>query len=376
MQTFINQYSVKVYNYSIKPLFLSIFCLLTISLFANNVDKSSKKEKKIKKQLNGGVNLSLLEHYWDNPNDLLKTNIVLKLNEIKSAGFSSVRVPVAFDMFLRGGSTNLRTDLIDKLGEAYNTCHDLDMRMIITYHYGKLTNENGYSERDKILWIWKQIQNKFLGMGYDDLFFELYNEPTIDRNYWKRDITYIVNGLRYEDKNRYYIVGGTNYNNVDELLELGKLDDDKIFYTFHFYDPYIFTHQGAQWTKEKSYITGLPYPYKRRKMPKMPPEARGTLVETNFLQYPNEANKDFIYNRLRLIAYNCKKKNMPLICTETGVINLVPENYRSNYLEDITSILYKLDIPTHLWDYDQTFTVTETPGVAMRCLRSWIRKTR
>ncbi len=376
MQTFINQYSVKVYNYSIKPLFLSIFCLLTISLFANNVDKSSKKEKKIKKQLNGGVNLSLLEHYWDNPNDLLKTNIVLKLNEIKSAGFSSVRVPVAFDLFLRSGSTNLRTDLIDKLGEAYNTCHDLDMRMIITYHYGKLTNENGYSERDKILWIWKQIQNKFLGMGYDDLFFELYNEPTIDRNYWKRDITYIVNGLRYEDKNRFYIIGGTNYNNVDELLELGKLDDDKLFYTFHFYDPYIFTHQGAQWTKEKSYITGIPYPYKRRKMPKMPTEARGTLVETNFLQYPNEANKDFIYNRLRLIAYNCKKKNMPIICTETGVINLVPENYRCNYLEDITSILYKLDIPTHLWDYDQTFTVTETPGVAMRCLKRWLRKTR
>lgn len=81
----------------------------------------------------------------------------------------------------------------------------------------------------------------------ENLFLELYNEPTTDMDIWKSTATTLVRELRKEDPERIFIIGGANYNGINELLNMGKLstDDGKIFYTLHFYEPYIFTHQGA-----------------------------------------------------------------------------------------------------------------------------------
>ena len=104
-----------------------------------------------------------------------------------------------------------------------------------------------------------------------------------------------------EDKNRIYIIGGTNYNSLDELMQFGKINDDRILYTFHFYEPYIFTHQGAEWTKDKTYITGFPYPYQKNKMPFLPSFAKGTFVERDYEKYSSEATKAYLSERFRNI---------------------------------------------------------------------------
>ncbi|MGL1255177.1 hypothetical protein ACSTLX_26070, partial [Vibrio parahaemolyticus] len=69
-----------------------------------------------------------------------------------------------------------------------------------------------------------------------------------------------------------------NYNSIDELKNLGRISDSRTLYTFHFYEPFIFTHQGADWEAEKTYITGIPYPYKESNMPVLPKKAKGTDV--------------------------------------------------------------------------------------------------
>lgn len=218
---------MKIYfNYIKLTLLFGIFNFSS-SLFANSVDKCktmNNKYQKIPLQFGSGINLSLLEHTWENPADLLNTNIEIKLKQIKKIGFKTVRLPVAFDMFLQPNSSNLQIQLIDKLGDTYNKCSALGLNLIITYHYGKVYygSTNRFSERDRILWMWKQIQNKFRGLGYNNVFFDLYNEPTEERSAWKDDAIFLVNGLRWEDKERIYIIGGTNYNNADELLDLGK----------------------------------------------------------------------------------------------------------------------------------------------------------
>ena len=40
-------------------------------------------------------------------------------------------------------------------------------------------------------------------------------------------------------KRRLIIIGGNNYNSVDTLYELDKMEDNNLIYTFHFL--YIFT---------------------------------------------------------------------------------------------------------------------------------------
>ncbi len=365
----------------IKPTLLLTFLIYSCLVFANTVDKYKINEiykEKLPLNLGGGVNLSLLEHTWENANDLLNTDIEQKLKDIKNIGFKTVRLPVAFDMFLQPNSSNLQQQLVDKLGDTYNKCHSLGLKLIITYHYGKIYygSNNRFSERDRILWMWKQVQNKFKGFGYEDIFFELYNEPTEERNAWKEDISFLVNGLRWEDKERYYVLGGTNYNNADELLDLGKLSDDKILYTIHFYEPFLFTHQGAEWAKEKTYITNVPYPYNKKKMPNLTSQAIGTAVEQDYTKYPAEGTKEFMALRLRRVLDECKKNNMPLICTEAGVIASADDKSRNQYLADITNIMQELGIPTVLWDYDQRFSILQRPGKPLKGLRDWLKSSK
>ncbi len=360
-------------------LLIVLFSIMTSPLFANTVDNCVDKKyncAQIPPNMGAGVNLSLLEHTWEPPDSLLKVDINHKLTAIKNAGFKTVRIPVAFDMYLQPNSSNLQVALLDKLGDAYNTCEKLGLTLIITYHYGKVYygSDNRLSERDRIMWMWKQMQNKFRGMGYQNLFFELYNEPTEERTAWKEDINYIVKGLRWEEKDRYYIIGGTNYNNADELLDLGKIDDDKILYTIHFYEPYIFTHQGAEWVKNHTYITNIPYPYEKRRMPTLDRAYKGSDIEQDYAKYPAEGTKEYIRVRLRRITEECKKKNMPLICTEAGVINQADEKYRRNYLEDITGIMDELNIPLLLWDYDQKFSIVIRNQKIMKEVRLWLER--
>ncbi len=351
--------------------------IFSSSLFANTVDNCKTKDNKYQQiplNLGGGVNLSLFEHTWEKAADLLNTNLEPKLKQIKNIGFKTVRLPVAFDMFLQPNSSNFDMQLIDKLGDTYNKCHSLGLNLIITHHYGKIYygSTNRFSERDRILWMWKQIQNKFRGMGYNDIFFELYNEPTEERMAWKDDATFLVNGLRWEDKERIYIIGGTNYNNADELFDLGKLNDDKILYTIHFYEPFLFTHQGAEWAKEKTYITNVPYPYSKKKMPSIPDQAKGTSVEQDYFKYPAEGTKEFIALRLRRIVDECKKREMQLICTELGVIDLADDKSRNQYLCDVTNIMQELNIPIILWDLDRNFNVTKN-GKPLKGIKDWLK---
>jgi endoglucanase len=330
----------------------------------------------IKRDLGGGVTISLYEHYWDKSDDLLKDDINAKLENIAKSGFKTVRLPISFDIFLQPNSSNLQTGLLVKLKSIYHICAENKLNLIITYFYGKLDNTNINSEIDRISWMWKQIQRSFSGEGYANLFFELYNEPVIDNFHWKNFITTLVQYLRYEDANRIYIIGGTNYNSLDELKELGKLPDEKLFYTFHFYEPFIFTHQGAQWTDNKTYLTGLPYPYYKNKMPLLTPEAKGTSVEINYNKYPHEATTAYITERFRNIAEFCKKNNMPLICTETGVITLADKSSRKNYLTTVTGILSGMGIQTVLWDYDQKFSIKKDNDKILGYLKPWLKKSK
>lgn len=139
-------------------------------------------------------------------------------------------------MFMQPQSSNLTKEILQKLQDIYKNCSKLKLNLVVTYHYGKLNPDNAYTEFERVVWIWKQVQNQFRNQGYDKLFFEVYNEPTIEPYKWKDIATKIVQYIRYEDANRIYIVGGTNYNNIDELKELYRLPDDKILYTFHFYE--------------------------------------------------------------------------------------------------------------------------------------------
>jgi endoglucanase len=366
--------NVKIDNQlKLKPILISL-CFIVL-LLTSCTRKGFPTMQQMKENLGAGTNISLLENTWTKPEELLNTDLTPKLNLIASQGFKTVRLPVAFDLFTFPNSSTLQPQLLTKLKEIYYVCYNLKLHLIVTYHYGLLDNNSLFNEEiNHVSWIWKQVQKEFKGHGYEYLFFELYNEPTMTDDRWKQTAQKLISYIRGEDNNRIYIVGGSDYNSINALIKMGKLEDEKTMYCFHFYEPYIFTHQGADWTGDKSFMTGFPYPYKRRKMPTMSKEAIGTSVEKDYSKYYYEGTKDYLNDRINQIANFCAKNNMLVICTEAGVINTADEPSRNNYLKDITSSAYQYRIPMVLWDYDQKFSIKADSQSVLPSIQKWIRK--
>lgn len=372
----------QVIDYSVNLKFklrsTSIFITTLLTLLLGNItlqSQPSKDLKKISRSLGQGVNISFLEQYWIAPDELYKKNIDPLLESIADAGFETVRLPVAFDHFMADSYAQLNDGILQKLHYLYKRCELLDLKLVIVYHYGKLNNDNRYSENDRIIRLWKQVIDAMKGYSTNHLFYELYNEPTTDMDVWKSTATTLVRELRKEDEDRIFIIGGANYNGINELLYMGKLsiDDGKILYTFHFYEPYIFTHQGADWTPEKTFITGFPYPYCERKMPGLYNAPSQSQLALDYERYPREANYDAVRSRIRDIKIAADRLNLPLICTETGVINLADKKSRAAYLRDITTIMDEFDIPVMLWDYSEKFSILHN-GRVIKQLRPWLKK--
>jgi endoglucanase len=56
--------------------------------------------------------------------------------------------------------------------------------------------------------------------------------------------------VRETNPDRFVIIGPVNWNNVDELANLRLPEEDRrIIGTFHYYNPFHFTHQGAEWNE-------------------------------------------------------------------------------------------------------------------------------
>ncbi|MBX3029673.1 MAG: cellulase family glycosylhydrolase, partial [Chloroflexi bacterium] len=75
------------------------------------------------------------------------------------------------------------------------------------------------------------------------------NEPNgaLDAELWNAMIERAVARIRETDPDRWIVVGPVDWNAIGALPSLELPDDDRLVLTVHYYDPFEFTHQGADW---------------------------------------------------------------------------------------------------------------------------------
>lgn len=101
---------------------------------------------------------------------------------------------------------------------------------------------------------------------------ELINEPRVgckgaEQARWQEIVSKLVTQARAGSKTLPIIVSGGCASTPDGLIALNPkaFDDKNIFYTFHYYEPFSFTHQGAQFIPwADKYLDQVPWPYSRR----------------------------------------------------------------------------------------------------------------
>ncbi|MES2809513.1 MAG: cellulase family glycosylhydrolase [Bacteroidota bacterium] len=344
-----------------------IICVAIVILFMPMQATTAKSKPTMPQQralafkrarsLDNGVSISWLEQTWakDIINDNGPTKADFEL--LKTLGFKSVRLPVAFAFF---ESKNISADSVyGRINKVVKLCQLYGIKLIIDYHYGELNDNNYLTETPKIINTWLKITNYYKNQSADDLFFELYNEPPhMNTQIWKDAAYNIVTAIRKVDKKRTLIVGASNFNSIYELSRFVRLPDENIIYTVHFYEPFLFTHQGALWVGDQVATTGVPFPYNAEKFPALNPKTKGTWGETNYYQYRTDGNEQSLVDKLLIVKKWAIKYNVPLICSEYGVYNKYTDlDSRCRYIKAIRRTLKKLNIPGMMWEYNDNFSI-------------------
>lgn len=125
-----------------------------------------------------------------------------------------------------------------------------DLRIIVNMHHYDAAHEDPEGERARLVGMWEQIAARYADQPAE-VYFELFNEPqrqfTERPELWNDIAAELLEVVRRENPTRNVLVGPVGFNSIDELDVLVLPDDPHLITTVHLYEPFPFTHQGADW---------------------------------------------------------------------------------------------------------------------------------
>jgi len=284
---------------------------------------------------------------------------------IKAMGFDHVRFTLnAESMFRRGQADRIPPEYLAMVDGAVKMILDHDLNIIIDIHpesdfKQRLVTDDTFVEQ--FADFWRALARHYSALDPEKAFFEILNEPEFrDRYRWQGVQTRLATAIREGAPNHTIIAAGANWSSSNELLFLEPLYDPNVIYNFHFYDPHIFTHQGATWsTNFQHYLTNVPYPSTpenvRASAAQVPDAINRQTVARYGLDQWNAARVDA---EIAEVAAWGKRWNVPLTCNEFGVYrNAANPNDRAAWISDVRKTLEKYGIGWTMWDYAGGFAV-------------------
>jgi len=283
--------------------------------------------------------------------------------DVKNLGADVVRLPIRLHSMTSGPPYYTINPILFKL---------LDIAVDWAEKYGLYIILENASSRpghptdddvDKILLpVWTQMANHFKNRT-SYVIYEIFSEPygSITSARWGEIQGKVIETIRRYDQDRIIIIGGTDWNSIDALSAVPNYKDPNLIYTFHFYDPVLFTHQGADWMGPPSYasLKGVPFPYDKKRMPRIPSDLKGTWI-SDFLahSYPNAATYKALSDQLNKAVAFSLKRDVPIFCGEFGVLRTNCRNEdRVRWYKYVANALSIRNISRTSWDYYGDFGI-------------------
>jgi endoglucanase len=283
--------------------------------------------------------------------------------DVKSIGVDVIRLPIHLHN-MAGDAPDYTLDplFLGFLDQAVDWAEKYGMYLILDNHSFDAVAPTDPTIDKILIPVWTQMAQRYKDRS-SYVLYEVLNEPHgIDAPLWADIQGRVIEAIRATGDKHSIIVGGVEYNSIDELLNLPTYPDDNIIYNFHFYDPYLFTHQGETWGFPPNLRTlkGMPFPFNAHKIPKIPAELRGTWVESSVRNvYRNDATVEALAKQLdKAVKFSQERGGVPLFCGEYGVYipNSLQED-RVRWYAAVTKLFAERGIAHTSWDYFGDFGI-------------------
>ncbi len=197
------------------------------------------------------------------------------------------------------------------------------------------------------------------------VFLELMNEPhdLPDAAVWNDLQARLVRAVRDSAPRHTLICTGDSWGGIDGLKRCRPVADDNVVYSFHFYEPHNFTHQGATWGFDAwRDMANVPYPATPESL-KAAGEALESKRAREVLAWSAKNDPwtaEAIRARIDGASAWAREHKAVLYCGEFGVYRLkAPGEARRQWLRDVVGSLDANSIGWAMWDYAGGFALVE-----------------
>lgn len=305
-----------------------------------------------------GVNFTIWLEY--RPTDQINEDFFSKkdFENVKKLGCDVVRLPIHFENFCKAEDGYRIPDKITRiLDKAVGWAEELGIYIILDFHNSTTVDSKTTADVENILFpVWTQLAERYKAHS-EYVIYELMNEPHgIEIPVWNDIIARLFDKVRSIDAKHWIVVGGADWNSFYGMTQLPVFEDDKVIYTFHFYDPHTFTHQGAPWCHMER-VVGIPFPYSPEKMPPVPENPTERELKC-FETYPENGTIEAVEKFFEQYAEFSIERNAPIYCGEFGCFApTIDKEQRENWYRIVTNRLEERNISRTSWDYYGTFGI-------------------
>ncbi len=284
------------------------------------------------------------------------------LINIKTLGCDVIRLPINLHAMTSGSPDYIIDPLLFSfLDQVVDWAEQLDLYLILDNHSFDPEVDTEPNVVDILVPVWTQMANHYKNRS-NLVCYEILNEPHgISDQDWNSIQQTVINAIRSVDLIHTIIVGPANWNSYKNLDAMPTYTDTNLIYTFHFYDPFIFTHQGTTWTNPSlKSLAGMPFPYSPNNMPELPYEFLGTWVASSYSVYDGDGTAWNIYDLIQIPAGFKEARDVPVFCGEFGTYREnVNDAHRDMWYFWVRMLFDYYGISWATWDYKGGFGVFE-----------------
>lgn len=280
---------------------------------------------------------------------------------MRRIGLRHVRLCVAPSVVLDPREGQLRQEMVGLLEAAIERFHRADLAVVVDIHHEDRQAERDPSWRRALERLWAALAERMRALDPNRTLLEILNEPVFEghEEEWIQWNLRLAEIIRANAPEHTMITSGPNWGGIGGLRRMRPIGDPNVIYSFHFYEPFPFTHQGATWSSEEvKPLRQVPYPSS--------PEAVAPLLAELSNHPRSQAMLEWYgrqrWNRDRLRAHFQeaidwgREHGVPLYCGEFGVYpRYARPEHRLQWFRDFGQILRAHPVGWAVWGWDEGF---------------------